>query len=142
MRVIIGGAYNGKREYVKKSLLHVNQKYIHFFEGELPLSNFSKKDYVILSNFEKMIMKKLEVDEDKIANELAETIKRLDTQTNVICICNDLGRGIVPMDKEQRKLRDTCGRLYQKLFEESSLVVRIWYGIPQILKGDVDNDQF
>lgn len=62
-------------------------------------------------------------------------LNQLDEQTNLICICTDIGRGIVPLKKEDRKLRDTCGRLYQQLFQKSEKVIRIWYGIPQLLKG-------
>ncbi|MEL3961702.1 bifunctional adenosylcobinamide kinase/adenosylcobinamide-phosphate guanylyltransferase [Lysinibacillus endophyticus] len=134
MRVIIGGAYNGKKAYVKNSLLHIDQKFIHFFDGEIPSTQFTEEAYVVISNFEKIILGMTDFDEDEIANQLLEAIKKLDKQTNVICICNDLGRGVVPIEKEQRKLRDTCGRLYQRLFEESKSIVRIWYGIPQIIK--------
>jgi len=46
----------------------------------------------------------------------------------------DMGRGVVPMEKQARLLRDTCGRLYQALFAEAEQVVRIWYGIGEQLK--------
>ena len=45
-----------------------------------------------------------------------------------------MGRGVVPMDKQARLLRDTCGRLYQALFAEAEQVVRIWYGIGEQIK--------
>ena len=38
------------------------------------------------------------------------------------------------MDADQRKLRDACGRLYQRLIAEADEVTRIWYGIAQIIK--------
>ena len=140
MRVIIGGAYNGKKEFVKKSLSHIDQNVIHFFDGEIPTTSFTKDDYVVISNFEEMILNMSEFEEDEIAKHLIEAILKLDSQTNVYCICNDIGRGVVPIEKEQRKLRDTCGRLYQKLFEESKSIVRIWYGIPQIIKECHDHE--
>jgi len=49
-------------------------------------------------------------------------------------IVTDMGRGVVPMEKQARLLRDTCGRLYQALFAEAEQVVRIWYGIGEQLK--------
>ena len=36
MRVVIGGAYNGKRKYIKEKILNNPSKSYYFFEGELP----------------------------------------------------------------------------------------------------------
>ena len=135
MRVIIGGAYNGKRKFVKEYLDKLNVKNRYVFEGEIPVSTFSQEDYVIIGNFEKIILQSIELDEEEHAAKIFDKLSILDKQTNVICICTDIGRGIVPLEKENRKLRDTCGRLYQKLFAESEQVIRIWYGLPEILKG-------
>jgi len=53
---------------------------------------------------------------------------------DVIVVLTDIGRGIVPIDAQQRKLRDACGRLYQRLMAEADEVTRIWYGVAQTLK--------
>ncbi|KGR74567.1 bifunctional adenosylcobinamide kinase/adenosylcobinamide-phosphate guanylyltransferase [Ureibacillus sinduriensis] len=138
MQVIIGGAYNGKRKFVKEKLLNNSSTNIHFFEGEIPTSNmFSKEEIIVIGNFEKIILQNVHLEEEFIAEEVFHLIKKLNQQAQVICICTDIGRGVVPLLKEERKLRDTCGRLYQKLFSESESVIRVWYGIPQILKGEV-----
>jgi len=55
-----------------------------------------------------------------------------DRQT--VFILTDIGRGIVPIDPDQRKLRDACGRLYQQLMAEADEVTRIWYGLAKTLK--------
>lgn len=138
MQVIIGGAYNGKRKFVKEKLLNNSSMNIHFFEGEIPRNNmFSKEDIVVIGNFEKIILQNVHLDEELIAEEVFNLIKQLNQQAQLICICTDIGRGVVPLLKEERKLRDTCGRLYQKLFSESESIIRVWYGIPQVLKGEV-----
>ncbi|KGR91563.1 adenosylcobinamide kinase [Ureibacillus massiliensis 4400831 = CIP 108448 = CCUG 49529] len=139
MKAIIGGAYNGKRKYVE-DLLKKQQISYELFEGYIPDKvNFVNNGYFVIYNFEQMVLNYIELDEETIVDQLFQKIKALDTQSNVICICTDFGRGIVPIDKKERKVRDTCGRLYQKLFQESNSVIRIWYGIPQILKGDNNN---
>ena len=51
-------------------------------------------------------------------------------------IATEIGRGIVPMDANMRKLRDDVGRFYQQLFSTADRVTRIWYGISQTIKGD------
>ncbi|MED3661568.1 bifunctional adenosylcobinamide kinase/adenosylcobinamide-phosphate guanylyltransferase [Ureibacillus sp. FSL K6-8385] len=135
MQSVIGGAYNGKRKFVKESLKQSGIGRMFWYEGEIPEGPFSKKDYVIIGGFEKLIPQ-YDLSEDEIVAEVLEELKRLDRETNLICICTDIGRGIVPLSKEERHLRDTCGRLYQKLFELSEKVIRVWYGIPEILKGD------
>lgn len=137
MQVIIGGAYNGKRKYVKEKLLNRVVGKINFFEGEIPeKSLFSKDDIVIVGNFEKIIRQKVHLDEETIAKEIFIKLMELNSRVRVVCVCTDIGRGVVPLLKEERKLRDACGRLYQRLFSESKDVVRIWYGVPQIIKGE------
>lgn len=138
MQVIIGGAYNGKRKFVKEKLLNNSSTNIHFFEGEIPRNKmFSKEDIVVIGNFEKIILQNAHLEEELIAEEVFNLIKQLNQQAQLICICTDIGRGVVPLLKEERKLRDTCGRLYQRLFSESESIIRVWYGIPQVLKGEV-----
>lgn len=136
MRVVIGGAYNGKRKYVKEYYEQKGHQKLHYYEGEIPTQNYTKKDVIIISNFENIISQFSYLDELEIALKIVTELKKIDAQSNLVCICTDIGRGIVPLEKQSRKLRDTCGRLYQQLFNESESVIRIWYGIPQVLKGE------
>ena len=135
MHVIIGGAYNGKRKYVMERL--GNRPY-EIYEGEIPEGAFSKQEYVVITDFEKLVLSHRNHDELEIAELIARSLKQLARQTNVICICNDIGRGIVPMEKEQRFIRDACGRVYQRLFQEADAVTRVWYGIPEVIKKGMD----
>ncbi|MBD8027719.1 bifunctional adenosylcobinamide kinase/adenosylcobinamide-phosphate guanylyltransferase [Ureibacillus sp. Re31] len=137
MRIVIGGAYNGKRKFVIEKLKSSALDNYDFFEGEIPSGrSYTKNEAVVIGNFEKIIPQYIELEEEQIATHIYDKLLKLEKETNVICICTDMGRGIVPLQKEERKLRDTCGRLYQKLFAESESVIRIWYGIPQLLKGE------
>lgn len=137
MQVIIGGANNGKRKFVKQQLMQHPSGKIHFFEGELPKKDlFSTEDILVIGNFENIILPKVHLDEVVIAEEIFNRLIELNKQARVICICTDIGRGVVPMEKEERKLRDACGRLYQNLISESEDVIRIWYGLPEALKGE------
>nr|WP_255726863.1 bifunctional adenosylcobinamide kinase/adenosylcobinamide-phosphate guanylyltransferase [Sporosarcina sp. ACRSM] len=72
--------------------------------------------------------------EDIPEEEAVARVMEVIRNREVIIILTDIGRGIVPIDGKQRQLRDTCGRLYQRLIGEAEEVTRIWYGIPQILK--------
>jgi adenosylcobinamide kinase / adenosylcobinamide-phosphate guanylyltransferase len=136
MHVIIGGAYNGKRKYVLEQL--GDSRYT-IYEGEIPTGTFSKEEHVIISDFEKLVLANREHDELKNAEMIVQQLKRLQQQTHVICICRDIGRGIVPIEREQRFIRDACGRVYQQLFKEAETVTRIWYGIPEVIKKEKDS---
>jgi adenosyl cobinamide kinase/adenosyl cobinamide phosphate guanylyltransferase len=52
----------------------------------------------------------------------------------LILIGSDIGKGIVPVGKEDRQFRDLVGWCFQDLVEQASRVDLIWYGINQQLK--------
>lgn len=136
MRVIIGGAYNGKRRFVRNELGKDSIKKRHFYEGVLPEQiTFGENDHVIVGSFEKLIMSFIHLDEEAIASKIFDALAEIDETTEITCICTDIGRGVVPIHQGERKLRDACGRLYQRLFQYSDEVIRVWYGIPEILKS-------
>ncbi|AQQ54310.1 bifunctional adenosylcobinamide kinase/adenosylcobinamide-phosphate guanylyltransferase [Planococcus lenghuensis] len=127
MHIIFGGAYNGKREYVKRQLTGCRYSW---YEGKLP----DKADGLpVIAGVEQWIKQQLEAGstENAVARDALKAV-----QDNQIWILTDLHRGIVPIDPLERKMRDATGRLYQRLFSQAAGVTRIWYGIPQILKGD------
>lgn len=132
MHVFIGGAHNGKRDYVRKWLEQQGTQNVQWFEGKLGdryTHNSDTIQTIVVAGIEKWIAETELAEEEAIAY-VMEAVKGRD----VIFILTDIGRGIVPMDADQRKLRDACGRLYQRLIAEADEVTRIWYGIAQTLK--------
>lgn len=130
MHVFIGGAYNGKTDYVKQELDGQN---VFLADGFIP-EKAPSSDVLVIKNLEKWLMtQNLEEDEVLVAYILAR-LKALEENCALSIIVTDMGRGVVPMEKEARLLRDTCGRLYQTLFAEAERVVRIWYGIGEHIK--------
>jgi adenosylcobinamide kinase / adenosylcobinamide-phosphate guanylyltransferase len=123
MHVIIGGAHNGKREFVRKLL---SEEDISWYEGEIPAPG---NDAVVLAGLESWLAQ-CELSEEKATDFIIKAVEN----RRAIVILTDIGRGIVPMDANLRKLRDTCGRVYQRLFAEASEVTKVWYGIPQNIK--------
>lgn len=53
-----------------------------------------------------------------------------------IVICDEVGCGVVPMDREDRAWRERVGRTCCVLAERADCVVRLYCGIPSILKGE------
>ena len=129
MHVFIGGAYNGKRDYVRKLLKAEGKDDIRWVEGELPSPG---TEPVVIAGIERWLAQCGRSEEQAIG-QVMEVVQGRET----MLILTDIGRGIVPMEADQRELRDVCGRLYQRLVAEADEVTRIWYGIAQTLKrGD------
>lgn len=130
MHVFIGGAYNGKSDYVMRAL---DGQEIFVADGFIP-KKAPSCEALVIKNLEKWLMtQNLEEDEVLVEQILAQ-LKALEENCILYIIVTDMGRGVVPMEKQARLLRDTCGRLYQALFAEAAHVVRIWYGIGETIK--------
>ena len=141
MHVILGGAHNGKRASVEREVSKFKQIDMLYFEGKLPKRELqSSGKCIIISQFEQIIKPFLNEPEQIIAQEIFSQIKQLAQHNDVYCICTDTSRGVVPLEKDARQLRDTCGRLYQLLCTHAKTVTRVWYGIPQQLKGDSNGE--
>lgn len=125
MHIIFGGAFNGKRAFVEKQLTGQNVQWINAEEG-IP---------TILPNIEVLAVTGFEnIQEDQL-NKWFSQLKQWDDEKEIYVVATEIGRGIVPMEASMRKLRDDVGRFYQQLFAVAESVTRIWYGIPQTIKG-------
>lgn len=63
------------------------------------------------------------------ADMLLETLIQLP-----VVICDEVGSGIVPVERKERDARDACGRLCIALAIRAERVVRMVAGIPTVLK--------
>ena len=126
MKLYIGGAYNGKLELALKE----NNKSIEdvFFcdNGEI---DFSRD---IICGIDKLIY-------DNAINK-KETLtyfeKNVDKLRGKIIICDEISQGIVPIKREERFFREETGRILQFLSKESKCVIRVFFGLAQILKDE------
>ena len=64
--------------------------------------------------------------------ELAESLSRYE-----IVIAAEIGAGVIPVDPDERAHREAAGRLACCLAERAECVVRVYCGLPQILKGEL-----
>ena len=55
-----------------------------------------------------------------------------------IVIATEVGGGVVPADETQRAAREKAGRLACLLAERAQTVIRVFCGIPIVLKGALD----
>ena len=69
------------------------------------------------------------------ADEVERSIMPLaENSPDTAIICNEIGCGIVPLDKDERLYRELTGRILVKLASKADKVVRITCGIPQRIK--------
>ena len=60
--------------------------------------------------------------------------EKAESNRKLVVIGNDITKGIVPMEKENRLWRDVTGWAYQELAAKADKVDIIWYGLNQTIK--------
>lgn len=126
MRLIIGGQAQGK-------LTYAIEKY------GLDIGNIcdSKTDDVILNdnlkcinNYHLLVKKLLDNGEDP----LVFTRRIMDLYPDIIIIMNEVGNGIVPLEKNERVYREFVGRTGCLIASQADTVERIVCGIAVVIK--------
>ena len=64
----------------------------------------------------------------------------LDTLQGKIVLCDEIGCGVVPFEKAQDDWREQTGRLLCDLAARADLVVRVYAGIGQAIKGQLPKE--
>lgn len=125
MILIIGGAYQGKLDYVLGRFNLTDDEIYKCGEPDGPPEN--KK---IIYEIDKWILNlvKANIDIDKA------TRKFIEINPDAIVICNDISCGVVPIDAEMRKWREAVGRSLVLISQKSDEVVRLFCGIPTRIK--------
>ena len=74
-------------------------------------------------------------DVERLAAEAADLEALADAlSANQIVIASEVGGGIVPIDPVERAARDAAGRLSCLLAQRADRVVRVFCGLPMVLK--------
>ena len=115
MILVIGGLASGKREFVKKE----------FACSDSDMADGVLDGCPVLYNLQNMIFS---------ASDAADTLLPALLLKKVV-ICNEVGSGVVPIDKTERAAREATGRLCVELAEHAEKVIRICCGIPSVIKG-------
>lgn len=134
MHLIFGGAYQGKRDYVKNHYQLKEEDIFSFVNEEsgagLPKEaemDFTKKAIDQLEDFI-LCCVRLGVEATNYLELHKEEWKEM------IFICTDISAGIVPCEKELRAWREMAGRTLMYLGKEAEEVTRVFCGIPQKIK--------
>ncbi|PGY08462.1 adenosylcobinamide kinase /adenosylcobinamide-phosphate guanylyltransferase [Bacillus sp. OV166] len=144
MHFIIGGAFNGKRAWVKNTYTaYKNKHWVSAYDNHsLPINLIDfGKDVMVLEGVE-IWLKDLTATNDadqcrKIWNDCLEnwlTWERISEHHQLVVIGTDITKGIVPLEVENRLWRDVTGWAYQDIAAKSAKVDVIWYGLKQTIK--------
>lgn len=126
MKLIIGGAFQGKKAY---AIQHFGLSQQEMADG----ANASYEDIFscrCLYHFHEWIGKRL-----KEGRELTNLAAELEERNpELVLVSNELGYGVVPIDAFDRTYRETTGRVCTKIAEKASQVVRVVCGIGMVIK--------
>lgn len=128
MELVIGGAYQGKKE---AAIQIFGLKKAEILEGtscELE-EVFSGK---AVCDFHMLIRRLME--QGGNPEEFFERLRK--ENPDVILISNEIGYGIVPMERFERDWREKTGRICCLAAQEAKNVIRVMAGNPVYIKGE------
>lgn len=143
MHIVIGGAFNGKRKWVRE--YYDSEKEFEYLKEsiqELEKRLAEKQDSILvldsIEEWTKGWLTDYSVDEARVIGR--EWMSRLisweqkSEARQLVLIARDFSKGIVPIEKTDRDWRDLTGWFYQDLIEAANRVDEVWYGIGRQLK--------
>ena len=128
MELIIGGAYQGKRVVAEK-IFGLKEKEI--LDGET-IQIEDAYEAKAISSFHMLIRRLMENGENTEA--FFERLK--EHNPDVVLISDEIGYGIVPMERFEREWREKNGRICCHAAGLSQHVIRVLAGNPVYIKGE------
>ncbi|MED3562937.1 bifunctional adenosylcobinamide kinase/adenosylcobinamide-phosphate guanylyltransferase [Bacillus xiapuensis] len=145
MHFITGGAFNGKRKWVRKTYpIRINEQWKSAYQNaSFPIKlREHQVELLVLEGMEmwvKALMKEYEPDHfRRIWKDCLNhwvLWERAEKNRQLVVIGTDITKGIVPMEKENRLWRDLTGWAFQDIAAIADRVDVIWYGLNQTIKG-------
>lgn len=128
MELIIGGAYQGKKKTAK---IVFGLKDADILNGEtcVPEELFSTR---AVSAFHILIRRIME--QQQSPEQFFELLKK--KNPDIILISDEIGYGIVPLERFEREWREKTGRICCLAAQEAKHVIRVVAGNPICIKGD------
>ena len=128
MELIIGGAFQGKKEAAKQ-IFHLEEDDICDGTSCDPEAVFRAK---AVSGFHMLIRRLME--EGQNVDAFYERLEQ--DHPDVILISNEIGYGIVPLDRFERDWREKTGRICCLAAQKANSVIRVLAGNPVYIKGE------
>lgn len=107
MVLITGGRYQGKKEYAAS----------HY------------QDLTAYTDYQEVVRRNLEQGIDPY-----QAVDQLLKEDHIVITMEELGCGVVPMDKFDIRYRECAGRIAAIIAQKADEVIRMYVGIPQKIK--------
>ena len=128
MIMITGGAFSGKKDYAKTRFGFSDEEILNGENCSFD-AVFSAK---CIADYQLIVKRLLEEKAD--INAFTERLCK--ENPNAVVIINEIGAGIIPLEKNDRIWREETGRAGCLIAQNSSEVIRLACGIPTIIKGE------
>ena len=127
MIMITGGAFQGKREYAKKRFGFFDEDILN--GGSCDFEAFFTVKCI--TDYQLAVKRLLEenADPEKFTRRLCRE------NSGAVIIINEIGGGIIPLEKNERIWREETGRSGCIIAENSREVIRLVCGVPVEIKG-------
>ena len=131
--LVVGGRYQGKTEWVRQQFNTYQEISGEQLWQEIKKMEWKEKEPsggICILQFHEVLrqwMAKKCFDSEKV--------KEFLRHTSWVIVADEIGCGVVPMEKEERLWRETTGRVLCAAAKEADEVYRVYCGIPQRIKG-------
>ena len=126
MKLIIGGSHQGKKAYASTAYHLPSEAWA---DGQT-CSLEAVFTMPAIHNFH-LYLRRCLADGENLSALPGEIMMK---NPHVVIVTDEVGYGIVPMEREERIWREACGRVCTALAAEAEQVVRVCCGIGQKLK--------
>lgn len=126
MKMIIGGAFQGKAAFAEKKYPDI--VWVDGADADWNLIGTARG----ILNFHEFIRNEMQKKKD--VSGLAEQL--ISCNPDVVLVSDEVGYGVVPIDAFDRAYREAVGRICTKLAAYSSDVTRVVCGIGTVIKHD------
>lgn len=135
MELVIGGCFQGKSDYARKKWedRHIPITENNMIDGScLAAAGKIDRELKIVDRLHLFARAYEEEDrEEEIYSVLEELLL---TVPDIVLICDEVGLGIVPADRRERRYREAVGRMLCFLAGRANSVERVIAGIPLRIK--------
>lgn len=135
LELVIGGRAQGKSAYVRKKYPHavyLDERDL-VADGSLSIDEDKAQEIILWDHFHLCVRTWQEagMTMDEMQDKIADLCKRC---RHLVIISDEVGNGVVPLQKEDRVYRDLVGNLLIEIASKAERVDRIICQIPQQIK--------